>query len=86
MYIVQWRIQDFPEEGRQLPKFYYFANFLPKTAGKNLDPGGPWRPFDPSMHQIVGEVPCNRYSNRFIDRLCFPITYSSAMTGYATVL
>ena len=35
--------------GRQLPKWYYFLNFLPKTAWKwkNLDPGGiprapPW--------------------------------------------
>ena len=38
----QWRIQDFPEGWRQLPKWDYFFNFLPKTAWKwnNLDPGG----------------------------------------------
>ena len=47
--IYQWRIQDFPRGGRQLPKVLLFFNFLPKTAWKwkNLDPGGgarPWRP------------------------------------------
>ena len=45
----QWRIQDFPRGGRQLPKVLLFFNFLPKTAWKwkNLDPRGgarPWRP------------------------------------------
>ena len=28
----QWRIQDFPQGGRQLPKVLLFFNFLPKTA------------------------------------------------------
>ena len=46
----QWRIQDFPDGG-QLPKCYYFANLLPKTAWKwknwDLEGGGaflapPW--------------------------------------------
>ena len=38
----QWRIQDFPQGGRQLPKVLLFFNFLPKTAWKwkNLDPRG----------------------------------------------
>ena len=38
----QWRIQDFPQGGRQLPKVLLFFNFLPKTAWKwkNLDPQG----------------------------------------------
>ena len=46
---IQWRIQDFPQGGRQLPNVLLFFNFLPKTAWKwkNLDPRGgtrPWRP------------------------------------------
>ena len=28
----QWRIQDFPQGGRQLPKLLLFFTFLPKTA------------------------------------------------------
>ena len=39
---IQWRIQDFPQGGRQLPKLLLFFTFLPKTAWKwkNLDPQG----------------------------------------------
>ena len=50
LILSQWRIQDFPQGGRQLPKMLLFFNFLPKTAWKwkNLDPqwGGarPWCP------------------------------------------
>ena len=29
---AQWRIQDFPQGGRQLPKLLLFFTFLPKTA------------------------------------------------------
>ena len=32
LHPVQWRIQDFPQGGRQLPKVLLFFNFLPKTA------------------------------------------------------
>ena len=52
----QWRIQDFPQGGRQLPKLLLFFTFLPKTAWKwkNLDPRGGGRaslapPLDPPM-------------------------------------
>ena len=36
----QWRVKDFPEGVRQLPKVLLFFNFFPKTAWKwkNLDP------------------------------------------------
>ena len=39
---MQWRIQDFPQGGRQPPKLLLFFTFLPKTAWKwkNLDPQG----------------------------------------------
>ena len=65
----QWRIQDFPRGGRQLPKMLLFFNFLPKTAWKwkNLDPQGggarPWRPpLDPPMAMVtaVDHVQPNR--------------------------
>ena len=29
---LQWWIKNFSEGGGQLPKSYYFANILPKTA------------------------------------------------------
>ena len=51
----QWRIQDFPQGGRQLPKVLLFFNFLLKTAWKwkNLDPQGGRAslapPLDPPM-------------------------------------
>ena len=56
----QWRIQDFPQGGRQLPKLLLFFTFLPKTAWKwkNLDPQGggarPWRP--PWIRQCLHRV------------------------------
>ena len=54
----QWRIQDFPQGVRQLPKLLLFFKFLPKIAWKwkNLYPGGahPWRPpLDPPMENIL---------------------------------
>ena len=60
MCTVQWRIQDFPEEGAPTPNmgaptYYLVKNFL-KTAWKwkNLDPEGRGRaslapPLDPPM-------------------------------------
>ena len=49
---MQWRIQDFPEEGRQLPRGganIQICQSFPKTAWnwKNLDPGGVHIPHAP---------------------------------------
>ena len=55
IFIFQWRIQDFPQGGRQLPKLLLSFTFLPKTAWKwkNLDPQGGRAslapPLDPPM-------------------------------------
>ena len=37
----QWRIQDFPQGGRQLPKVLLFFNFLPKNCMKMKEFGPP---------------------------------------------
>ena len=71
----QWRIQDFPQGGRQLPKVLLFFNFLPKTAWKwkNLDPQGgarvpgapPWiRQCRSTNLQITGTVTGGKYERR----------------------
>ena len=57
-HTCHWRIQDFPER-RQLRKWDYFANFLPKTAWKwkNFDLGlHLWRPLDPPMFLMVMSI------------------------------
>ena len=54
VYYFQWRIQDFPWGGRQLPNWVcqpIICKFLPKTIWKwkNLDSGGGARPWHPTL-------------------------------------